>query len=36
MLRDFVEIVVSDPEREHSITLDLFSEPGALCCASSS
>lgn len=29
MLRDFVEIVVSDPRGEHSVTLDLFSEPGA-------
>ena len=32
MLRDFVEIVVSDPDRGLSVTLDLFSEPGALCC----
>ena len=31
MLRDFVEVVVSDPERGHTVTLDLFSEPGALC-----
>jgi len=28
MLRDFIEIIVQNPENDMSITLDLFSDPG--------
>lgn len=32
MLREFVEVIVTNARREFSVTLDLFSEPSTLCC----